>query len=251
MDRSFLSDARVIAASRNFVCVRLSTYESEEEARVLRTFFVGPSGQLENTVFAIVAPDGRTPLVRSGRSPAWAFRSADAMARGLDDIARGYLGPSSQGHPAVGGEMPYVKDLRLALDVAACDHLPLVVLYAPTSSAMAALERRALAVVWSPQAIGRAVYARALRAADLRPLGAAPRGACLLVVRPGRFGLDGVVTATLGENDLIRLPGALASASGGGDYARIFEHIQEGRQAGARWQTAIPVTDPGELRGGR
>ena len=62
MDGSFLSDADVVAASRKFVCIRLSTYEDAEEAEFLRSIYVGRSGDLENTVFAILSPDGkRTP----------------------------------------------------------------------------------------------------------------------------------------------------------------------------------------------
>ena len=49
MDRSFLSDAAVIASSRKFVCIRLATYESESEAKILKSIFLGRSGDLENT----------------------------------------------------------------------------------------------------------------------------------------------------------------------------------------------------------
>ena len=69
MDRSFLSQLPVIAASRNFICVRLATYESEDEAAYLRSFAAGRSGQLENTVFCILSPDGEEKLIRAARGP--------------------------------------------------------------------------------------------------------------------------------------------------------------------------------------
>src|SRR5438034_5706728 len=69
MDRDYLSSPRVVAASKGLVCARLLTSESADEAKVLTSFFVGRSGQLENTTFVLVAPDGKTPLSRAGRSP--------------------------------------------------------------------------------------------------------------------------------------------------------------------------------------
>ena len=72
MDRSFLADKDVIAASKKFVCIRLATYEDARENEVLKGVFA-PGGVLQNTVFSLMSPDGRTSLVRAGRSPAWAF----------------------------------------------------------------------------------------------------------------------------------------------------------------------------------
>ena len=65
MDRSFLSDKGIIRASRGFVCARLATYENKEEAEYLGRIFRGRSGQLENTVFCIMSPDGKDRLVRT------------------------------------------------------------------------------------------------------------------------------------------------------------------------------------------
>ena len=39
MDRSFLADQDVIAASRKFVCIRLATYENADENEVLKGVF--------------------------------------------------------------------------------------------------------------------------------------------------------------------------------------------------------------------
>ena len=41
MDRSFLSDQDIIATTRDFVCLRASTYESAEEAQVLGDMLLG------------------------------------------------------------------------------------------------------------------------------------------------------------------------------------------------------------------
>ena len=78
----------MVKASRDFVCIRPTTYESAEEAKVLESFFSGRSGQLENTVFVMLAPDGKTKLTRSGRSPQHIFGDAERLAEFMDDFAR-------------------------------------------------------------------------------------------------------------------------------------------------------------------
>jgi hypothetical protein len=67
MDKSFLSDPDVIAASRKFICIRLLSYENKEEAAFLKTFNVGRNGDVENTVFCILSPDAKQRLSRASR----------------------------------------------------------------------------------------------------------------------------------------------------------------------------------------
>src|ERR1019366_3502566 len=69
MDRSFLSDPAVIAASRDFVCVRLMSYENKDEAAFLKSFGASKSGELENTVYCILASDGKRTLIKATRGP--------------------------------------------------------------------------------------------------------------------------------------------------------------------------------------
>src|SRR4051794_16153328 len=125
MDRSFLSQPEVVAASRSFVCIRLATYESESEAKLLKSIFIGGSGELENTTFALLDPHGQRLLVRSGRSPDFAFwGSTDTpsreMATTMDQIAA-YYKVKGKG-PAPDAPLPLNGNPRLALDVAACDN---------------------------------------------------------------------------------------------------------------------------------
>ena len=68
MDGSFLSQPKVVAAARQFVCVRLTTYENKAEAGFLKAICPTGSGELENTVFTILAPDGKRQLARASRS---------------------------------------------------------------------------------------------------------------------------------------------------------------------------------------
>ena len=59
-----------IAASRDFVCVRLESYESKEHQELIRGLL---GGAFANTAFCILAPDGKTRLSKSGRSPSALF----------------------------------------------------------------------------------------------------------------------------------------------------------------------------------
>src|SRR5438132_8002472 len=90
MDRSFLSQPEVIAAARQFVCIRLTTYENASEAKLLKSICPTGSGELENTVFAILSPDGKKPLTRTARSPSHAFDDAARMAETMNRLASSY-----------------------------------------------------------------------------------------------------------------------------------------------------------------
>jgi hypothetical protein len=237
MDRSFLSQPEVVQASRKFVCIRLATYESLQEAQVLRRLFVGGSGQVENTTFALLSPDGQHPLVRSGRSPQWSFARSGDMAQTMELIAAYYKGKPD------GGALPTVANLRLALNVGACDNLPVVALLRDPSSAFGH-EAALAAQAWRPDWIGRAIYcidqpsaAQALVGQRLAP--------GLYVLQAGPFGLDGRVLAAI-ELDSPEWQGQLSRAL---DLYQVrpkdtHVHMREGNQRGVYWQTQIPVTDP-------
>src|ERR1051326_844690 len=90
MDRSFLLQKEVIEASRDFVCIRCATYEDKEEAEYLAQVFRGRMGTLENTVFAILSPDGMLYLARPGRGPNFAFANAKEMAQKMHAMAAQY-----------------------------------------------------------------------------------------------------------------------------------------------------------------
>ncbi|MCP4093415.1 MAG: hypothetical protein GY747_08200 [Planctomycetes bacterium] len=55
--------------SRDWVCVRLASYENEQESEYLKKLYRGRTGELNNTTFALVAPDGKTLLAPAGRGP--------------------------------------------------------------------------------------------------------------------------------------------------------------------------------------
>ena len=230
MDRSFLSDPAVVAASRDFVCARLATYESAEEAKVLTSVFRSRSGLLENTVFAILAPDGATPLARSGRSPREAAGGGpDALAARLVELSK-----ASTPKAAVGGALPLLADLRRGLNVAACDIQPLVVIAGIP-------EKDLLPLAWSRDFIGRFAYARATADEAARVIEG--RIGAVTVVQPDAFGLKGKTLAWGEGKDVAATlnQGLKAFVAESKDSRR---HIDEGLRRGLRWTSEIPVTDP-------
>ena len=245
MDRSFLSNRAVIEASRDFVCARLATYEDKAEGEFLAATFRGRSVELENSVFCIFAPDGKTRLVRAGRSPHMVFRGApeDAeaqMAAEMKKIAAKYKAKSAA------RKLPVLKDLRLAVNVASCDGLPL---------AIAVGDKNAQAVTklaWDKKYAGQLLWVTVKDAAALKGIKGVDRKAAVVVVQPDAYGLKSALLTQTGE--IGKADATLAAALGkhrSNDKQHHRDHVRKGRKDGVHWETEIPVTDPGNPPGGR
>ena len=224
MDRSYLSQPEVIAASRKWVCIRLATYESASEARLLEAIFRGRSGQLENTVFALISSDASKLLATPGRGPRHLYADAASMASGLNVLASAHPARAS----ASPDQLPRMSDFRLALNVAACEGLPLIV---ATSQGV---ESDLAPAAWAPFNLGRAVYVRASLAGH-------GEGAFLVV--PDPYGLQ--------AEKVLPLPPGLTAEQLSQRLAPWREepkdhhtHVRQGQAQGVRWQTRVPVTDP-------
>ena len=246
MDRSYLSAAAVVAASRKFVCIRLATYESAAEAKFLKPLFRTRSGELENTVFTILSPDGKKKLVRAGRSPRMTFRgpedeSVKEMAVTMERLAGQYPGTASP------NTLPYLADLRRGLNVASCDIMPLVVIAAGSEAARKNIEGAVLKLAWDKEFIGAFAYAWVSDLAELKTIAGAARNDGVLIVAPDAYGVKGTLLAQAAGTDPAGLRKALAQ--GLAKYKPKSKdsrhHIREGRQSGVHWKTEIEVTDPG------
>jgi hypothetical protein len=242
MDGSFLSQAAVIEASKKFVCIRLATYESKEEAAIMKSYFIGASGELENTMFALLSPDGKL-IGRAGRSPGAVYADAAAMAEGLKQVAAKYE-TRKEGK----WELPVLKNLRLAIDVAACDGLAVVVNLA-TDQAAAMTQEEALApVTWKEAVAGKFIYATVTDVKELGIVKGVTRKSGFLVIEPDTYGLSGKALveidpkATPKDLEVNLLKGALLHKPVEKDPGA---HIREGRRLGIDWKTEIPDTDPG------
>ena len=244
MDGRFLSKPNVIQASRDFVCVRMMTYESASEAELLKTLW-RPDAPLENTVFAILDPSGRS-IVRGGRSPQMVFRDSDEMALRMNEIAR-YYGSEGKRVPK---ELPVVDTVRLAVDVAACDKRPLVVVVGQSEQERKQLAERLAPSAWSDQLIGKLVYTTG-SGSDLGSIKNATRSSGYVFVAPGLFGTDGSVLLQLdAKADQKELVSASKRALSmfHPQVLSHHDHVRAGRQTGIEWKTAIPVTDPHSLQ---
>jgi hypothetical protein len=263
MDRSFLADKDVISTSRKFVCIRLATYENAEENEVLKGFFAR-GGNLENTVFTLLTPDGKTKLVTAGRSPVWAFggvsgpginaqpeESMKKMGQTMEAIALVYpgKGKAAKGFPP----LPYLADLRLALNVTAADRQPLVVVYSKSAEQRKKMERELSKVAWSDQFIGEAQYVPASDASEFKSVKNFKATSGFVVIQPGTFGLTGEVIEVIeAATPARKIAGPLAEALGKHKPSQLTydQHRQAGSRAGARWQSATPNTDGLSRRGG-
>lgn len=240
MDRSLLSHKTVIDASRSVICIRLATYENREETRYLEKVFRGREGTLENTVFAMLSPKADRYLARPGRSPEWTFSSPDDMARGLKEIAAKY--PSS-GEPEA---LPAMENLRLALDVAACDSMPLLVAASANAAKRAELNKLLARLAWSPKLRGKYAYSPAATLAELRAA-KLPEVEGIALVMPHTYGLTGQIAQRWPlSTDITTLTAALERLRPtlvfSGKVPR--SHMDGGFQGGFSWQTLMPVTDP-------
>lgn len=253
MDRSFLSQNSVIQASRRFVCIRTLTYEDAEERDFQRSLFIGGSGDVENTTFCILSPDGKQPIVRAGRSIRQVFRSPEQMQEWMDQAADYYEAErKKQGKkPEPITALPRIADVRLGLNTAAADDLPLVVLFAKSAADAARLEAAAADLAWKPEFIGRYVFASAGTAAELTAIKGAATKPGLLVIQPGGFGLSGRILA---HADPSATTDQLAEALRQGRKAfkprrlQGFDYLRAGHEAGVFWETRLPVTDLHEAR---
>ncbi len=248
MDQSLWSDPLVIEASRKFVCARLATYEDAGEGKFLEGIYRGRSGQLENTVFVILTSDGKTRLSRSGRSPTMVFGGAvgwegTVLALEMDNIAEAHPPPKDH-KSADGPALPIAKSVRLAVNIAACDRLPLVI-----SSGLDDAQLQSLATVgWKEPYLGRLCWASTDEPAQLKKVGIEKPSAGIWIVQPGNFGLQveviAKVAADADQQTIARaLDQALETSRRAQKYTRA--HVAQGRRLGKKWQTEIPVTDPG------
>jgi hypothetical protein len=242
MDRSFLSRPEVIAAAREFVCVRLATYEDPVEARFVQALVRTGSGEVENTAFGLLAPDGKKKLSRSGRGMDHAYADAAAMAADMKRVA-GIYPPK-----AAPTALPLVANPRLALDVAAADGLPLVVIVGKDSAARQRSLDRIAKVAWTDEFLGRFIYAEGT-VNDVLGVPGIAIDAGVAVIAPDTFGQKGTVLRQIGAEapaEKVAETLRIAMAEFKAPPKTFQTHVRDGHRLGIFWETRVPVTDPME-----
>ncbi|KAA3605548.1 MAG: hypothetical protein DWQ01_19725 [Planctomycetota bacterium] len=243
-----------MAASREWICVRLATYENREEGELLHSFFRG-RGTLENTLTILLKPNGKETLSRGGRGPSWllegeergphASPSPDAASRLtalLQNKSEAYR------HRPPARSLPLNLDFRRALNVAACDNQPLVVLVSRSKTALNQAEKRLAELAWSKPFLGRLQYVRVEDVEELESIPGLPKGDSIVVLQPDAFGLKGKVLASAplqGSKNKLAQALSLGLERFASLEKDLRRHIAQGQRAGIEWTSEIPVTDPG------
>jgi len=271
MDGSFLSTRATVEASRPFVCIRLATYENQEEVDFMKALYVSYTGEIANTMFALLSPDGKTRLSEADRSPAQVFGgvsqrrsdqpgaaeqnkgAAARMVASMEVISLAY--PGKKGSAGAPQALPYLSDLRMAVNVAACDNQPLLVVYAEKPADLARLEKALQPIAWSKEVIGRALYVAVSDAAEYaRYIKGEKPAAGYALVAPEPYGrhstpLLAIDGATKPESVRKQLIAALALYN---PPPKDFEkHEAEGLKAGIQWKPKTPITDRSRRQRGR
>ena len=241
MDRGLLSDHAVITASRQYVCIRTATYEDTSEADFHRKKLFGQGSDLRNFGYCLLSPDAKTSLKRSRRGPNFIYANAGEMSVELLQIAKRYPKKSSVKHvPAV----PKLKNVRLALNVASCDGLPLVIVVGKTGKDIEALSRKLNEVIWDEKLVGKFIYAITSAADELKVVDGARFANGILVVAPGTYGLKGkLLTKVDAAAKAKKIEAALLATVE--SYQRTAKthgtHVRKGRRNGDTWETEVPV----------
>ena len=172
------------------------------------------------------------------------------MGQTMEAIALAYpgKGKAAKGFPP----LPYLADLRLALNVTAADRQPLVVVYSKSAEQSKKMEEELSKVAWSDQFIGEAQYVAASDASEFKAVKNFKATSGFVVVQPGTFGLTGevidVIDAKMPAGKLVE-PLAKALDKHKPSTLTYNQHRQMGAQAGARWKSATPNTDGLSRRG--
>ena len=243
MDRGLLSDQAVIAASRNFVCIRTATYEDKKEAEFHRAKLFGQSSELRNFGYCLLSPDAKTSLKRSRRGPNYIYANAAEMAVDLQKIAKRYPKKRSKKNAPV---LPKMKNVRLALNVASCDGLPLVIAVGKKPNDIKALSRKLSEVIWDENLAGKFIYATTSKAIDLEVIDGAKFATGILVVAPHEYGLKGKLLTKIGANASVKKveKALLDTAESFQRTAKIHgSHVRTGRRNGDTWETEVPVPE--------
>ena len=235
------SDPDVIKASRKFICVRIDSYESEENQNIVRSHL---GGRFENTAFCVIAPDGEERLTRSGRGP-------QHISRDFDDIVAIADRYKSRGD-ILNSHIPDFNSFALALNVSSADQ-KILLLIAGDEDEIVAAGKRIRSVVWNKNVMGRFNYDFESDSSSWTgPLSSKSKGSGFHLIRPGEFGLEGQIVMSLSLNaSNSNLLKAMVVANR--DYAKSTKkkvyssHVVEGRRQGKRIEMAVPF---GEDRDG-
>ena len=243
---------KVIEASRDFVCIRIETYENKESEKIVRSLL---NGRFANTAFCIFDPQGKKKLTSAGRGP-----NLLAGRRGEDDDVASVVRRMNK----IASRYPRSADLskavlqdfhsfRQALNVASADQRLLVFVNADENERLPAIEN--LQQVFSDEEFIGKFHLDFLNEGDKRwykTIKSGGKEPGIFVIRSGTFGVDGSALDRLDLNasaDEIRKSMVTASKQFSSDEKRktYLDHVRQGRRNRIYFENEIPY---GEDRDG-
>lgn len=161
IDDGWLTHNDIIEVAQKFVCIRLTSYESQSEAAFIEKL----RGNPVNTAFAILTPQGEPALKVQGlgRGPSELFGDTADMVKQMNEVAAKYVATDVAQTPM----LPVTLSAKLGLAVASADLQPLVLVVASDAAARPALEAKVAKLAWSKDFQGFFTYANAANTKSL------------------------------------------------------------------------------------
>jgi len=225
------------------VCVRIDSYESEAHQKYVRTFL---DGRFANSAFCLLAPNGQDWLSRGGRSPEMVLGRNSSVTT-MKAIAAKYPPTASVTESLV----PDFHSVRQALNVASADQRVLVLVHGPAEQ-LEPLRTSFRQVANDERVLGRFHFDFEEAGDWKKSVSRIKRDVGIFLIRPGEFGLDGVVMQQLAlETSPSEIVDVLVDANS--EFARTSAkkvyaaHVDKGRRQGIYFKGAVPY---GEDRDG-
>ena len=256
IDDGWLTHNDIIEVAQKFVCIRLTSYESQSEAAFIEKL----RGNPVNTAFAILTPQGEPALKVQGlgRGPSELFSDTADMVKQMNEVAAKYVATDVAQTPM----LPVTLSAKLGLAVASADLQPLVLVVASDAAARAALEAKVAKLAWSKDFEGFFTYANAANTKSLVLTSATNNGAAntssgnaantsvitkdsVLIIEPDIFGAAGKIVAQISASDVdTQLSGAMKSART--NHVRMEKSREQLKRMalaqGIYFETGIPVS---------
>ena len=255
IDDGWLTHNDIIEVAQKFVCIRLTSYESQSEAEFIEKL----RGNPVNTAFAILTPQGEPALKVQGlgRGPSELFSDTADMVKQMNEVAAKYVATDVAQTPM----LPVTLSAKLGLAVASADLQPLVLVVASDAAARAALEAKVAKLAWSKDFEGFFTYANAANTKSLVLTSATNNGAAntsssnttinpmtidsVLIIEPDIFGAAGKIVAQISASDVdTQLSSAMKSART--NHVRMEKSREQLKRMalaqGIYFETGIPVS---------
>ena len=147
--------------------------------------------------------------------------------------------------PKVGAKaLPLIPNLRLGLNIAACDGLPLVAIIENVSSNWKGLFTNLVALSQTDSLAGQAHYVLLKDTKGLALLDGFKPGNLIYVLKPDNFGVTGEVVTTFQDKETLSsaaLEAGFSSARTAKSGSR--QHVRQGKLKGVTWDSQVPRTD--------